>query len=94
MRTTDTVVVIIYCSPSPCNIVTIPYYRTLSKKLSKSLLDWINTNYFSSSSDSEEMMLLNKIRCISDTKIIIEKIKARFRSRLMYIYEVDCLPGR
>ena len=94
MKTTDTVVVIIRCSPFPCDIVTIPYYRTLAKKLSKSLLDWININYFSVSSNSEEMMLLNRIRCINDTGIIREMIKARFGSRLMYIYEVDCLPDR
>jgi len=93
MRTTDTVVVIIRCSPFPCDIVTIPYYGTFAKKLSKSLLNRIN---FSPSSDSEEMMFFNRlgIRCISDTGIIREMIKARFGSRLMYIYEVDCLPDR
>ena len=84
--------VVIYCSPSPRDI--IPIYRTFSKKLSRPILDWIYIKYLSVSPDSEEMMLLNRIRCISDTEMIRKTIKGHIGRRLLYMYEVDCLPGR
>ena len=83
---------VIYCSPSPCDIILV--CRTLSKKLSKSLLSWICDNYFPAPPDSEEMILLNRIMGINDAERIRKIIKGHFGSRLLYIYEVNCLPGR
>jgi len=86
--------IIITCFPSPTSIIPV-YSRILPKKLSRAILDWIYIYYLSAVPyDSAEMMLLNRVKGISDMNKIKEIIRGRLGGRLLYMYEVDCLPGR